>query len=324
MTFLFRAHAAEIFALYEARGYYTVIEPLSYKGWNQGSGANMTKKKIRERLGDFWRRLDVKWHEIMTAIIGALIFIAAFLAWWFGDRNLKWAVDIAAPTCLAWGALSIILLWVQLRSASRQEKDEAVWKRVEYLHEHFQDVPRLAVTEAVRGYLCELGIRSPPAAHNPITREQAEAIKNDKGTEARPPAEVLLTRYLNDWEDFCGAISVGVIDEGYAYEMEGNRLIHAFFGYREVINIFRETDGDDGKVRSRATGTPSFANKLYLELQRIALRWQKKRTEELSVQEERIVDANREADRLRSEALASAGVLPRARVELEGSLFDRH
>lgn len=284
----------------------------------------MAKRKIRERLGDFWRRLDVKWHEIVTAIIGALIFFAAFLAWWFGDRNLKWAVDLAAPTCLAWGALSIILLWVQLRSASRQERDEAVWKRVEYLHEHFHDVPRLQVTEAVREYLCELGIHSPPSAHNPISREQAEAIKHDKGKETRPPAEVLLTRYLNDWEDFCGAISVGVIDDNYAFEMEGNRLIHAFFGYREVINIFRETEVDDGKLRAPATGTPSFANKLYLELQRVALRWQKKRTEELSVQEQRMADANREADRLRNEALASAGVLPRARVELEDGGFDRH
>ena len=57
----------------------------------------------------------------------------------------------------------------------------------------------------------------------------------DKGDTQRARASTLISRYLNDWEDFCGAISVGVVDENYARSMEGGRLIDAFFGYRKVI-----------------------------------------------------------------------------------------
>lgn len=115
----------------------------------------------------FWNSLT--WYEVLTAVMGLLILVAAFVTWWFGDRTLKWAVDVAAPTCLAWGALSIILLWAQLRAAYSQERAEQVWKRVMCLHQHFHDVPRLELTDAVRGYLRELGVQSPPSAYSPLT-----------------------------------------------------------------------------------------------------------------------------------------------------------
>lgn len=232
---------------------------------------------------------------------------------------MRWAVDVASPTALCLGALSIILLWAQLRSVSRQERQEGIYKRIMCLHEHFHDVPRLDLTEAVRKYLySELSIHSPPSAKNPLTPEHAEVINNDAGTHDRPPARVLVTRYLNDWEDFCGAIRSGVIDENYAMALEGARLVDAFFGYREAINTFRETRSRiPDKVKDGATGGPPIANKLYYELQRVALEWHRKRTEEWNVLEKKIVAANREADRLRFEAQALAGVQPKAKGELE-------
>lgn len=273
-------------------------------------------------MKELWDRL--KWYEVLTGAMGLLILLAAFVAWWFGDRTLKWAVDIAAPTCLAWGALSIILLWAQLRAAHGQERAEQVWKRVMCLHQHFHDVPRLELTDAVRQYLRELGIHSPPSAYSPLTPEQAKAIEHDKGNDKRPPAKVLISRYLNDWEDFCGAISVVVIDEDYAIEMEGSRLIDAFFGYREVINIFRESRAHDGKVSAGATGAPPFVNKLYYELQRIALRWHKKRTEEWKMQQEKIAEVDKEADDLRDKVRELTGVPPKAKGKLETGTWGRN
>lgn len=117
---------------------------------------------------------------------------------------------------------------------------------------------------------------------------------------------------------------LGVIDEEYAIAMEGARLMDAFFGYREGINIFREARAHDGKMSDGATGAPPFANKLYYELQSVALRWHKKRSEEWSVLNEKIGAANREADRLRDEAQASGGVQPKAREALEERPKKRH
>lgn len=282
----------------------------------------MERKKLSGHLKDLWDSL--KWYEVLTGALGLLILLGAFATWWFGDRTLKWAVDVAAPTCLAWGALSIILLWAQLRAANNQELAEQVWKRVMCLHQHFHDVPRLELTDAVRNYLRELGIHSPPSAYSPLTPEQAKVIEHDKGNDNRPPAKVLISRYLNDWEDFCGAISVGVIDEEYAIEMEGSRLIDAFFGYREVINIFRESRAHDGKVGAGATGAPPFVNKLYYELQQIALRWHKKRTEEWKMQQEKVAEVNRAADALRDKARELTGVPPKAKEKLETGTWGRH
>lgn len=234
------------------------------------------------------------------------------------DRN-------SSPTFLAFGALSIVLLWAQLRVSTNQEREENIWKRVVCLNEHFHDGPRLELTEAVREYLRELGIHAPPSAHSPLTRKQAEEIEADQGNEKRPPAKVLIIRYLNDWEDFCGAIAVGVIDEEYAIEMEGARLIDAFFGYREAINIFRETRAaaHAGKMSSTSTGAPPFVNKLYYEMQRIALKWHKRRTDEWKIQEAKVDAVNREADLLRDKARALTGVPPKARDTLERSSLGR-
>lgn len=285
---------------------------------------------MAEKLGNatpaYWHRLGVKWYEVITAVTGSVILVAAFLAWWFGARSLQWAVDVTSSAALALGALSIILLWAQLRSTSRQERQQGIYKRIMCLHEHFHDVPRLHLAETVRVYLYrELAIHSPPSARNPLTRAHAEAINMDAGNQDRPPARVLVTRYLNDWEDFCGAIRSGVIDENYAMALEGARLVDAFFGYREAINIFRETRGQStGKVGDGATAAPPIANKLYYELQRVALEWHRKRTEEWNVVERRMAAANEEADRLRDEAQSLTGVQPNAKVGPEQGRRSRH
>jgi hypothetical protein len=258
-------------------------------------------------------------YERLTALTAIAILAISALAWWCGDRDLKWAVEISEPAFLALGALSIILLWAQLRAAHYQEIEQNVWKRVMCLHEHFKDVPRSEATEAVREYLRGLGVLNPPSAYHPLTREQALVVEQDTGTDERPPARILFIRYLNDWEDFCGAISVGVIDEDYSREMEGLRLIDAFFGYREVINILREKRANDARRRQGETGAPPFVNKLYYELQVVALRWHQKRSEEWQAQEEKLVAANKAADELRKAASeTSHGVPPKARDRSKG------
>jgi hypothetical protein len=256
----------------------------------------------------------MKWYERTVAVCGALILALAGLAWYFGDQTLKWAIEVSEPTFLAFGALSIVLLWAQLRSAGIQEREQNVWKRVVCLHEYFSDVPRMNRSEDVRKYLRELHVEKPPSAYYPLTEEHANLIIRDSGTDTRPPAKVVVSRYLNDWEDFCGAISVGVIDEDYAREMEGARLIDTFFGYRAAIDRFRDSHREDAKTSNGTNAALPFANKVYIELQTIALRWHQIRREELKDEEVRIANANEEADEIRKAAMRpSRGVSPKAR-----------
>jgi hypothetical protein len=275
-------------------------------------------RSIGRLFSNFWRRINLKWYEIITAVLGLLILIASILAWLVGTRNLESALKIAEPAFLAAGALSIVLLWAQLRSASNQERNENIWKRVVCLHENFRDVPRIELAEAVRNYFCELKIDSPPSAYIPVTERLSHEIMADSGNGSRAPAKVLIKHYLNDWEDFCGAISVGVIDEDYAREMEGSRLIDTFFGYREVINRLREARARDGQANAGTTGAPAFVNKLYYEMQVVAVRWHKRRTEEWAAQEARMNAANVAADQLKAAAEAHFGVPPKVKEREKG------
>ena len=172
----------------------------------------------------------------------------------------------------------------------------------------------LTAAEAVRRYLLEISVTRPPSAYRPLTPEQADTILSDHGTNHRPPAEVLLTHYLNDWEEFCGAITIGVIDEEYAREMEGTRLIDVFFGYREVINRFRDLY-DDGaaKASSGSTAAQPFAHQLYIELQDVALRWHSVRAAEFKDQEDRLAAVNKEADLKRAMAAQFGRMAPKAK-----------
>jgi len=137
----------------------------------------------------------------------------------------------------------------------------------------------------------------------------------DKGDTQRARASTLISRYLNDWEDFCGAISVGVVDENYARSMEGGRLIDAFFGYRKVIEEFREkhTKAQQSTVDPNAAST--FASVVFTELQDVAIRWHEIRHNEKTVQDQRIEAADKVADSIRRGV--KSGVTPWAKKPLD-------
>jgi|GEM_PF-2419146 len=261
---------------------------------------------VMEWARRIWRSL--KWYERMITGAAALILISGALAWWFGERNVTWAVRVAEPAFMGLGALSIILLWAQLRVSNLQDEAENVWKRVVCYHNYFKELPQTARAEDLRKYFHELGIETPPSAYRPLDETLVEQIWADKGTAERPPGRVVISRYLSDWEDFCGAISVGVVDEEYAREMEGTRVISAFYGYRAAINKMRQLQIEESKARTAAGSAPPFANKFFLELQRIATRWHVWRSEELAKEQERIRKADEAADMART----SAGVPAKA------------
>jgi len=263
------------------------------------------------RYRALWKTL--KWYERVTLRLAALILAAAAVAWFFGSETLEWAVHVSEPAFIAIGALSVILVWAQVRSASVLEREQNIWKRVLCMHEHFNDVPRPERAESVRRYLLEIGVTNPPSAYRPLTSQQSDVIVSDTGNEHRAPAKVLITLYLNDWESFCGAIAIGAVDEDYARDMEGTRLIDAFFGYREVINRFRAAYEGDSKSSNGSTAAEPFAHKLYIELQETALKWHLSRCAELKAQEKRLAAVNQEADAKRAEAKRQERIFPKAR-----------
>lgn len=260
----------------------------------------------RPRTASIWR--SFQWYERGIVGAGVFLLLLSVAAWWCGTRNLEWAVHVAEPMFLAFGALSIILLWAQLRITNIQDRNSNIWKRVVCYHEYFKELPQTSRAEELRRYFHELGIEKPPSAYHPLDETVVDRIWADKGTADRAPGPVILSRYLSDWEDFCGAISVGVVDEDYAREMEGTRVIAAFFGYRAAINKMRHLQSQDSKARPTPWSATPFANKFFLELQKIATRWHVKRCTELAEEQERI----RKADLAADDARTASGVPAKA------------
>jgi hypothetical protein len=259
----------------------------------------------------------MRWYEKTTALAGLAIIALSIACWWFGPHTLEWALHISEPTFLAGGALSIILLWAQLRAASAQEHEENVWKRIVCLHEHFRDIPRSDRTEAVRKLLLEkFPGRERPSAHLPLTHLETAEIIGDIGNHERATASVLISRYLNDWEDLCGAISVGLVDEDYARSMEGGRLIDTFFGFRQVIEAFREAHKKAQRAQAAQNAAMTFAHVPYTEIQDVAVRWHDIRHNEMRLQDERIDAANRLADAIQRDGERSS-VMPKAKGHLD-------
>jgi hypothetical protein len=222
------------------------------------------------------------------------------LAWYFGTRSWDAAVRIAEPVLLGLGTLSIVLLWAQFRESN-------IWNRLISYHQFFSEVPSPPRAQLLMRVLSmEPGIEAPPSAYQPLSTEQVERIWSDKGDNGRPPAKEIVRAYLNDFEHFCGAINVGLVDEEYARELRGTRVIDAYFAYAEAIVRIRKEQEDQAETRVLAGSPEPFTSKYYLELQRTATRWHERRRRERELQQQLVEAANTKADRVRAAILRGA------------------
>jgi len=194
----------------------------------------------------------------------------------------------------------------------------SVWKRVLAYHDYFDQVPAPGKADVLRMYLLELEIREPPTAYRPIDVNVTEKIWQDQGNSHRPPGRVVVHNYLNDFEQFCAAVKEGVVDDSYARELRGTRVIDAFFGYQCIINKTREVQEKDAETRTDSGAAPPFQSKYFLELQLIATKWHAKRAQELDDLGKRVKAADaeaekvlREAERIRRESRTGHGVAGR-------------
>lgn len=130
---------------------------------------------------------------------------------------------------------SFVKWWAQLRH------DATLSKLLAY-HDYFHDLPGTEKVNALYGALVRLKVPV-PLWQAPLTESQKDLLIND--TEIPPnTAHLAVREYLNDFEEFCAAINAGLIDEDYAYKLEGTRALNAYFGFRELINHWLAVDRD--------------------------------------------------------------------------------
>lgn len=273
--------------------------------------AFLTNKTVRRPATykiSWWKRLcqTFKHYEWAMGFAAVAIIAAGVTAWFFSEhRSIAEAVHIAEPVFLGMGALSIILLWAQLRETN-------VWNRLLSYHQFFEEVPKTPLSDGVREALTAMGIEKPPTAYMPMSKDFVEKLWLKTADGKVQPAKFLVQSYLNEFEHFCGAISVGIVDEEYARELRGTRVIDAFFGYHEFIKKIRTEQEGDAKTRIPSASAEPFTSKYYLELQIVATRWHGRRKKELEDQEKLVSEADAKADEVRNNIL-QRGVPAKAR-----------
>ncbi|HEV2268514.1 MAG TPA: hypothetical protein VGR92_03575 [Steroidobacteraceae bacterium] len=239
---------------------------------------------LTERAWRFFKRYARRYAaEVVSAVLAAGIVVAGVI--WYGRLPASATIEdrVLLVQCIvfALGLVSVVLLVLELRQ-------KASWNRVLSYHDYFGELPAREKVRELYECLDRLGIQ-PPSNGQPLTKEQATAILADKGVRAandlvsRPGGRVV-REYLNDFEEFCGAISAGVVSESYVRELEGSRTINAYYGFEELIRQIRA-----GEVKSRHIGGDQRVSeqnlrplhkKPYHELWKVAATWKRRRERE--------------------------------------------
>jgi len=192
-------------------------------------------------------------------IAGAVL--AAALAFgagaWNSEHRLVWFK--AAELCV-WGAglFSVLLirrqLWIQEQQAANtldQLVKDHQWRSYQSFHQHFSHIPNEAVRQKLLQHMKNKGIMGcfKDRGHQ-IDSETFESIKEDE------ECMDVIRSALDCFEEFAGAVNAGLVDDSYAFSLQGSRTVR----YRTAF---------DPVIRHMQQGSPTA----YVELCKLAYRW---------------------------------------------------
>jgi len=117
-----------------------------------------------------------------------------------------------------------------------------------------------------------------------ISDEDVEKIHADDA------AHLAVKAFLNDIENLCAAISIGAVDYEGAYAVHSARIVAVYARYKKFIEAVRQKYDDD---------------EIYVELEKIALAWQKKYLQTKEIEKQKV-------QKLKAELDAAKGVKQKA------------
>lgn len=216
------------------------------------------------------------WIYLFTVLACINVIAIVFLTHWLWPflQSKDFEVQERAVTLLLLGvgATSVLILAAQWRQ-------QGAWNRVLSYHQYFSELPRRESLVMLETCFRRLSI-TPPATAEPLKDPDVAAILSDSGTTGRR-ASTICKGYLDDFEEFCAAVNAGIVSARYTIDIEGSRVIRAFYGFEPLILKLREQQDRAMATAGTATrnGNP-MRSKYYEELERVARRWREKREKE--------------------------------------------
>jgi hypothetical protein len=196
------------------------------------------------------------WGKGRTTAVLLLVFVAlaiVCLKYVVPDYKFSTVSKTIELILMGLGLFSIVLLAEQIRLTERRGR------RVAY-HEYFDALPKQGVYDAFNQVLAKYKLEETFTASQPVPSDTAGRIYAD-ANDSRA-----IRGYLDDFEEFAGAVNVGVVDEDYAFSLESSRTIRAFRVLEPLI------------VKYRAE---MMLPTCYLQLQRVCKRWEKTKEKQL-------------------------------------------
>jgi len=157
------------------------------------------------------------------------------------------------------GLLSLVLIARQIRATATQTASSAAISRALTYHQFFGDLITAEIRQKMEAAATSCGFKDARKSGEPMTQQAVKCIKEDPGHDG------VVASYLDEFEEFCGAIHAGLLDEDYAYGLEATRVIRTWKVFSPYVQATRLETSD---------------HRTYIELERIADAWLKRRADE--------------------------------------------
>lgn len=216
-----------------------------------------------ERKFDFleWVAHRVESRGFITVFALTVGACAAFLIWKL-DPEARTPGGIAAivqTAAVLVGLLSLILIAKQIRATAAQAANAAAISQSLAYHQFFGDLVTVEVHEKIRKAAAECGFADARKKGEPMSPAAVACIKENETHDA------VVACYLDEFEEFCGAIHAGLLDADYAYGLEATRVIRTWKVFEPYVVACRGETGD---------------HRTYLELETVAATWTDKRAKD--------------------------------------------
>lgn len=185
-----------------------------------------------------WQTLGLTFFTII-AFVAVLFLLAVFNRGQEGTYAIY--IKGAELTILSAGLASLSLLRRQVEGQREQLRKQQVqmehdhqWRTYRSYHELFPSIPEQEHLDKMYDLAKELSFDH---HFNDMGREiPKEAIEKILGS-----CDLLriVRTYLDGFEVFCGAVSAGIVDDQYAYLLQGGRVIRNYTVFEPLIKRFQ-------------------------------------------------------------------------------------
>lgn len=188
----------------------------------------------------------------LPTVFSACVLLSATLYLYLlpaAGRTVDTVSKVVEMTALTIGLLSLVLI-------ARQTRTTAKWNKLLSYHQFFGEITTRETVRALHVAAEKCNFKESMKSGQAIDVSAVDSLCNDDDSTTS------VCFYLDEFEEFCGAVAAGVVDSGYAYTLEATRVIRVWAVFEPYV------------ARRRSEVKYS---RCYLELQRLASTWKAQR-----------------------------------------------